>query len=79
MDGKWILVSKSICDMLGCNEAELLEMTFQEIIIKEDLALDLYEFNNPKYFISQLQDITDRINAIEAQKVLVEIIKEKMS
>ncbi|WP_299387285.1 PAS domain S-box protein [uncultured Lacinutrix sp.] len=115
LDGKWILVSKSICDMLGYTESELLEMTFQEITVKEDLATDLVELNklmnneienyelrkrylkkngsivwaqlsvtlvrdqlnNPKYFISQLQDITDKINAIEARKVLVEIIKER--
>ena len=115
LEGEWILVSNSICDMLGYSEAELLSMTFQEITVKEDLENDLYEFkkimnneienyeikkryfkkdgsvvwaqlsvslvrddyNNPKYFISQLRDISDRVIAREEQRVLIEIIKER--
>lgn len=115
LDGKWVLVSSSICNMLGYTESELLKMTFQEITVKEDLIIDLSELKklmnnevlnyeirkryfkkdgsivwaqlsvtlvrdeseNPKYFISQIQDINDKVIAEQAQEVLMKIIKER--
>ena len=40
-DGKWIQVNKSLCDMLGFSEAELLLGTFQRISHPEDLNVIL--------------------------------------
>lgn len=40
-NGQWLKVNASLCDILGYTEAELLELTFQEITHPEDLELDL--------------------------------------
>jgi diguanylate cyclase (GGDEF)-like protein/PAS domain S-box-containing protein len=40
-DGRWIQVNKSLCDMLGFTEAELLLGTFQRITHPDDLNLIL--------------------------------------
>ncbi len=40
LDGKWLLVSKSLCDILGYSEKELLKTTFQDITHKDDKSLD---------------------------------------
>src|SRR3984893_17480709 len=44
-DGRWIQVNKSLCDMLGFSEAELLLGTFQRITHPEDLSLFLEQLN----------------------------------
>jgi diguanylate cyclase (GGDEF)-like protein/PAS domain S-box-containing protein len=44
-DGRWIQVNKSLCDMLGFSEAELLLGTFQRITHPEDLSLLLEQLN----------------------------------
>jgi len=97
-DGKWLLVNKSLCDLTGYNEEELMETTFQDITHPDDLEEDLDYVNrilsgdletyqmekryfhkdgrtifillsvslvknkngSPLFFISQIQDITDR-------------------
>ena len=97
-DGAWLRVNRSVCDITGYTEAELLQRTFQDITHPEDLDLDL-EFVNkmlagllddyrmekrylakngaivwvllsvslvrdeegkPRFFISQIQDISER-------------------
>ncbi|MEY2526231.1 MAG: hypothetical protein QOE73_1002 [Verrucomicrobiota bacterium] len=40
-EGKWLRVNRSICDITGYSEAELLERTFQDITHPDDLDLDL--------------------------------------
>ena len=45
LDGKWLLVNKSLCNMLGYTEDELLNLSFQEITHKDDLSLDLRKLN----------------------------------
>ena len=40
-DGRWLMVNRALCDLLGYTEAELLSRTFQDITHPEDLALDL--------------------------------------
>ena len=45
LDGKWLLVSKSLCDILGYTEKELLSLSFQDITHKEDIPLDLRQLN----------------------------------
>jgi PAS domain S-box-containing protein len=40
-DGRWLKVNRSLCDLLGYPEAELLGRTFQHITHPEDLVLDL--------------------------------------
>jgi len=42
-DGRWLRVNKKVCEILGYSEAELMQMTFQEITHPEDLAADLAE------------------------------------
>jgi len=97
-NGKWIMANKALCDLIGYDEAELLELTFQDITHPEDLkenlqyvekmlsgALETYQMekryfhkdgrtiyillsvslvkdenSSPLFFISQIQDITDR-------------------
>jgi PAS domain S-box-containing protein len=39
--GKWIKVNKSLCAIIGYNEKELMQLTFQDITHPEDLDLDL--------------------------------------
>lgn len=103
-DGRWLKVNRSVCEIVGYTEEELLERDFQSITHADDLAKDLdyvqqmlsgkikaYQMdkryvhksgrivraslsvslvrdshNNPLYFISQIQDVTDRALAEEA-------------
>ena len=41
LDGRWLQVNQSLCQMLGYSEAELLAETFQDITHPEDLEKDL--------------------------------------
>jgi PAS domain S-box-containing protein len=41
LDGRWVRVNKSICELLGYSQPELLQKTFQEITHPDDLAADL--------------------------------------
>jgi PAS domain S-box-containing protein len=97
-DGKWLRVNRSICEITGYTEKELLERSFQDITHPDDLDLDLAnmgkmlagqidgyqmekrylhkngaivwvllsvslvreETGQPRFFISQIQDITSR-------------------
>jgi len=40
-DGRWLKVNRSLCDLVGYSEADLLALTFQDITHAEDLDLDL--------------------------------------
>jgi PAS domain S-box-containing protein len=40
-DGRWLRVNRSLCKMTGYDEAELLQMRFQDITHPEDLDPDL--------------------------------------
>jgi PAS domain S-box-containing protein len=97
-DGKWLRVNRSVCEITGYSEEELLQGSFQDITLPDDLDLDLanvkkmlageidsyqmekrYFHKNgaivwvllsvslvrentgqPRFFISQIQDITSR-------------------
>ena len=103
-DGRWLQVNRSLCQLVGYPEEELLTKTFQDITHPDDLEADLgyvrrllageiqtYQMEkrylhrdgcvvwillnvslmrdaegNPLYFISQMQDITERKRAEEA-------------
>lgn len=41
LDGKWLDVNKSVCDIVGYPKKELLKLTFQDITHPDDLTLDL--------------------------------------
>ena len=41
LDGSWLRVNQSICDIVGYSEAELLRTNFQQITHPDDLANDL--------------------------------------
>ncbi len=41
LDGRWVRVNPSLCDIVGYPEAELLRKTFQEITHPDDLDADL--------------------------------------
>jgi PAS domain S-box-containing protein len=111
-DGRWLQVNRSLCDILGYTEHELLATTFQAITHPDDLAADLdsvrrmladeihvYQMEKryfhkcghlvwillsvslvrdvhgqPSYFISQIQDITQRKQVEEElQQTAVEL------
>ncbi len=97
-DGKWLMVNKALCDLIGYREEELLKLSFQKITHPDDLNEDLQyvkrmlsgdletyqmekrylhkdgsiiyillsvslvrdESNSPLFFISQIQNITER-------------------
>ena len=105
-DGRWLMVNRALCELVGYSEAELLTRTFQDITHPEDLKTDLeyvrqmisgeirsYQMEKryvharghlvtvllnvslvrdsqgqPRYFISQIQDITSRKQAENAQR-----------
>jgi PAS domain S-box-containing protein/diguanylate cyclase (GGDEF)-like protein len=100
-DGRWLQVNRSLCEMVGYPEEELLEKTFQDITHPDDLEKDLEqvrrllageirtyqmekryfhrdghvvwillsvsmvhdEEGEPLYFVSQIQDISERKRA----------------
>ena len=106
-DGRFLRVNRSLCEILGYPERELLEKTFQEITYPDDLEVDLEhlrrllvgevrtfqtekrylhqdghvvwallsvsvvhdEEDEPLYFVSQIQDVTER-------KKVEKVIKE---
>lgn len=41
LSGKWIKVNKSLCDMVGYSDAEMSNLTFQDITHPDDLNIDL--------------------------------------
>jgi PAS domain S-box-containing protein len=41
LDGRWLRVNKSLCEIVGYTEAELLQKKFQDITHPEDLKADL--------------------------------------
>jgi PAS domain S-box-containing protein len=41
LDGRWVRVNKSICEIVGYSQPELLKRTFQDITHPDDLAADL--------------------------------------
>ncbi len=41
LDGRWVRVNKTLCDIVGYDEAALLQKTFQDITHPDDLAADL--------------------------------------
>ena len=112
LDGKWLMVNKSLSSMLGYSKEEFLSLTFQDITYKTDLDADLRllketiegkrdtysmekryihkdgsivygllnvslirdEKNEPQYFVSQINDITKRVEAKEElQNSLLEL------
>ena len=46
LDGKWLKVNKSLCELLQYSEKELLSKTFQDITHPEDLEIDLQNVQN---------------------------------
>ncbi|MEP7108115.1 MAG: PAS domain S-box protein [Ferruginibacter sp.] len=45
MDGRWMEVNDSICEIVGYSREELMKITFQDITHPEDLQLDLEYLN----------------------------------
>ena len=41
LDGRWLEVNRALCDILGYTEAELRDLTFQDITHPDDLEADL--------------------------------------
>lgn len=114
--GKFIQVNSALCKILGYEETELLQKTFQDLTHPEDLDTDLEfvqqmlageidtyqlekrylnkserwvdallsvsmvrdEANNPQYFISQIQDISDRQQAKRALQRLNRELEQRV-
>lgn len=45
LEGKWLMVNKRICKLLGHTKEDLLQITFQDVTHPEDLELDLGYLN----------------------------------
>lgn len=41
LEGRWLKVNKTLCDIVGYSESEMLRMNFQTITHPDDLELDL--------------------------------------
>lgn len=103
LEGQWLRVNRTLCEIVGYAEQELLKITFQQITYPDDLDIDLDllgqliagEIENyhlekrylhklghivwillsvslvrdqdgvPQFFISQIQDITERMQAYQ--------------
>lgn len=59
LDGHWLKVNNSLCNIVGYSEAELLTMTFQEITHPDDLETDLH-------YVRQM--LTDEIRTYQMEK-----------
>lgn len=46
LDGSWLKVNDSLCDIVGYSKEELLQLKFQDITHKDDLDLDLDHVKN---------------------------------
>ncbi|WP_394974603.1 PAS domain S-box protein [uncultured Croceitalea sp.] len=46
LDGKWMQVNNSICNSLGYNKEELMELTFQDITYQKDLEKDINQLHD---------------------------------
>ncbi|MGI8475980.1 MAG: PAS domain S-box protein [Thermomicrobiales bacterium] len=42
-DGRWLEVNRSLCDLLGYSEPELLALTFEQVTHPDDVAADLLQ------------------------------------
>lgn len=115
IDGSWLQVNETLCNMIGYSREELLQSTFQEITHPDDLFLDtslLEEMLNntrdrykiekryyhkdgsivwallsvslvknnegkPLYFVSQINNITERKKAEKQNDELLETTKDQ--
>lgn len=115
LDGKWMKVNQSLCDSLGYDEKDLIQMTFHDITHVDDLDKDIalvnelisgqrdgYQIEKRYYhksgrlvhiilavtvvkkingelshFISQILDISPRINAEKKLSLLVDVTTEQ--
>src|ERR1041385_5249109 len=57
LEGKWLRVNRSICNITGYSETELLKRTFQDITRPDDLELDLE--NVRKMLASEIVRVSD--------------------
>jgi PAS domain S-box-containing protein len=116
-DGRWLQVNRSVCEITGYSEEELLARTFQDITHPDDLRADLafvhqmlageirtYQMEKryfhrdghvvwilltvslvhdahgtPLYFISQIQDISQRKQAEEERESLIRKLQEALA
>ncbi|EKQ67039.1 PAS domain S-box [Leptolyngbyaceae cyanobacterium JSC-12] len=116
LDGRFLRVSHSLCEIVGYSETELLAMTFHEITHPDDLLTDLgyseqmlsgelrtYQLekryihkqgyiiwilvnvslvkdNNdqPLYFVSQIQDISDRHELDRIKNEFISIVSHEL-
>jgi PAS domain S-box-containing protein len=112
-DGRWLRVNHAVCEIVGYNEQELLERSFQDITHPDDLDADVeavrrmlageirsYQIDKryihrdghvvwitlsrslvhdpagePLYFVSQIEDITERKRSEMALAATVEIAR----
>ena len=59
LDGRWLTFNQKLCDIVGYTEAELLDLTFQNITHPDDLAQDLENIR---------QILADEVQSLELEK-----------
>ncbi len=115
IDGSWIQVNNTLCEMIGYTNEEFLQLTFKDITHPDDLnsdatllqemlkdKKDVYKIekryfhrngsivwallsvslikNNkgkPQYFVAQINNVTERKNAEEKNKSLLEVTRDQ--
>lgn len=115
LDGSWLQVNDTLCEMIGYTSEEFLQLTFQDITHPDDLYSDVsllqemlinerdsykiekryYHKNGsivwallsvslvkntkgkPQYFVSQINNITERKKVEERNKSLLEVTKDQ--
>jgi PAS domain S-box-containing protein len=116
LNGAWLKVNRSVCELLGYTEDELMQIDFQSITHPEDLGQDLqfvqqllnkqiktYQMekryfhkdghiiwvllsvsliwgndDQPKYFISQLQDVTRQKQADRIKSEFISVVSHEL-
>ncbi len=68
-EGRWLRVNQKLCEIVGYTEAELMQLTFQEITHPDDLAADLVE--TEKVRTGELPNFTMEKRYIRKDKSIV--------